>query len=41
MNWFRFKGENVKAAVTNTNGKLDYKTLKEIQPDHWYKACAE
>ncbi len=31
-------GENVKAAVTNPSGKLDYKTLKEIQPHHWYKA---
>lgn len=31
-------GENVKAAVTNPDGKLNYKTLKEIQPHHWYKA---
>ena len=31
-------GENVKAAVTNSNGTLDYRTLKEIQPYHWYKA---
>ncbi len=31
-------GENVKAAVTNPSGKLEYKTLKEIQPYHWYKA---
>ncbi|MBD8025061.1 cytidine deaminase [Ureibacillus sp. Re31] len=31
-------GENVKAAVTNPNGKLEYKLLKEIQPYHWYKA---
>lgn len=31
-------GESVKAAVTNQNGKLEYKTLKEIQPYHWYKA---
>ncbi|GAA0459633.1 cytidine deaminase [Alkalibacillus silvisoli] len=34
-------GENVKAAVTNPDGKLDYKTLKEIQPYHWYKAYKE
>lgn len=33
-----FWGENVKAAVTNPGGKLDYKPLKEIQPHHWYKA---
>lgn len=31
-------GDNVKAAVTNKEGRLDYKTLKEIQPYHWYKA---
>ncbi|MBS2967970.1 cytidine deaminase [Metabacillus sp. KIGAM252] len=31
-------GENVKAAVTNANGKLEYKSLKEIQPYHWHKA---
>jgi len=31
-------GENVKAAVTNPDGKLEYKMLKEIQPYHWYKA---
>jgi cytidine deaminase len=31
-------GENVKAAITNPNGKLEYKMLKEIQPYHWYKA---
>ncbi|MFS1519554.1 cytidine deaminase [Bacillus sp. SCS-151] len=30
-------GENVKAAITNPNGKLEYKMLKEIQPYHWYK----
>ncbi|MDQ0350344.1 cytidine deaminase [Alkalibacillus filiformis] len=34
-------GENVKAAVTNPDGKLLYKTLKEIQPYHWYKAYKE
>ncbi|GAA0449673.1 cytidine deaminase [Alkalibacillus silvisoli] len=34
-------GENVKAAVTNPNSKLVYKTLKEIQPHHWYKAYKE
>ncbi|WP_191556565.1 cytidine deaminase [Metabacillus idriensis] len=34
-------GENVKAAVTNSSGNLDYKTLKEIQPHHWYKAYKE
>ncbi len=31
-------GDQVKAAVTNSNGKLEYKMLKEIQPYHWYKA---
>ncbi|GAF17225.1 blasticidin S deaminase [Bacillus sp. JCM 19046] len=31
-------GEDVKAAVTNTANKLDFKSLKEIQPYHWYKA---
>ena len=31
-------GENVKAAITNPNGELIFKTLKEIQPYHWYKA---
>ncbi|WP_062354688.1 cytidine deaminase [Bacillus kwashiorkori] len=31
-------GENVKAAVTNQDGRLEYKTLKEIQPYHWHKA---
>lgn len=30
-------GENVKAAVTNSDGSLIFKTLKEIQPYHWYK----
>jgi cytidine deaminase len=34
-------GENVKAAVTNSNGNLEYKPLKEIQPHHWYKAYEE
>ncbi|MED1603562.1 cytidine deaminase [Alkalihalophilus marmarensis] len=34
-------GDNVKAAVTNRTGELDYKTLKEIQPHHWYKAYQE
>lgn len=31
-------GENVKAAITNANGELVFKSLKEIQPYHWYKA---
>ncbi|MBG9982018.1 cytidine deaminase [Aerococcaceae bacterium DSM 111020] len=31
-------GENVKAAVTNEGGNLEYRELKEIQPYHWYKA---
>lgn len=31
-------GENVKAAVTNLNREFKFKTLKEIQPYHWYKA---
>ena len=30
-------GENVKAAVSNSNNKLEYKTLREIQPYHWYR----
>lgn len=34
-------GGNVKAAVTDASGKLDYKTLREIQPYHWYKAYEE
>jgi cytidine deaminase len=29
--------EDVKAAVINPNGELEYKMLKEIQPYHWYK----
>lgn len=31
-------GEDVKAAVSTINGKLDFKKLKEIQPYHWSKA---
>lgn len=31
-------GENVKAAITNADGELVFKSLKEIQPYHWYKA---
>lgn len=31
-------GEDVKAAVTNENNALIFKTLKELQPYHWYKA---
>ncbi|MFS0752642.1 cytidine deaminase [Oceanobacillus sp. 1P07AA] len=31
-------GENVKVAITNLGEKLEFKTLKEIQPYHWYKA---
>ncbi|WP_080875249.1 cytidine deaminase [Oceanobacillus timonensis] len=31
-------GEEVKAAVTNANNELIFKTLKELQPHHWYKA---
>ena len=31
-------GENVKAAITNADGELIFKSLKEIQPYHWYKA---
>lgn len=34
-------GEDVKAAVSSENGKLEYKTLKEIQPYHWTKAYAD
>jgi len=31
-------GENVKAAITNPYGELLFKSLKEIQPYHWYRA---
>ncbi|MGP4063482.1 cytidine deaminase [Oceanobacillus sp. M65] len=31
-------GEDVEAAVTTPSGELQFKTLKEIQPYHWYKA---
>ncbi|CDO04736.1 cytidine deaminase [Oceanobacillus picturae] len=31
-------GEDVKAAVTNHSNEIQFKTLKEIQPYHWYKA---
>ncbi|SFC87149.1 cytidine deaminase [Bacillus sp. OV322] len=31
-------GPNLKAAITNSGEKLEYKTLKEIQPFHWSKA---
>lgn len=31
-------GEDVKAAVTNLDNELVFKTLKELQPFHWYKA---
>ncbi|AZP03197.1 cytidine deaminase [Jeotgalibaca ciconiae] len=31
-------GENVKAAVTNSNNNLEFKALKELQPYHWYNA---
>ncbi|WP_071458868.1 cytidine deaminase [Bacillus massilinigeriensis] len=34
-------GSGVKAAVTNQDGKLVYKTLKEIQPYHWYRAYTD
>lgn len=34
-------GEDVKAAVTDASGRLDYKTLQEIQPYHWHKAYEE
>lgn len=33
-----FWGENVNAAVTSSSDTLVYKTLKEIQPYHWYQA---
>lgn len=33
-----FWGENVKAAITNSDDSLVFKALKEIQPYHWYKA---
>lgn len=36
-----FWGANVKAAITNTSGTLEYKTLEEIQPYHWFKAYEE
>lgn len=31
-------GGDVKAAITNSDKKLEFKTLNEIQPYHWYKA---
>ena len=31
-------GEDVKAAISPTDDELVYKTLKEIQLYHWYKA---
>lgn len=31
-------GEDVKAAVTNPDNELEFKTLKELQPYHWHKA---
>ncbi len=31
-------GANVKAAVYTEDGALNFKTLKEIQPYHWYEA---
>jgi cytidine deaminase len=31
-------GPKVKAAVTNDQGLLEFKTLEEIQPYHWYQA---
>lgn len=31
-------GDDVKAAVANSTGELEFKTLKEIQPYHWYNA---
>ena len=31
-------GENVKAAVTNSNNNLEFKALKELEPYHWYNA---
>ncbi len=34
-------GEDVKAAVTNIDNELQFKTLKELQPYHWYKAYEE
>ncbi|WP_377887481.1 cytidine deaminase [Alkalihalobacillus sp. R86527] len=34
-------GSDVKTAVYNSEGRLDYKTLKEIQPYHWYEAYDE
>ncbi len=33
-------GEDVKAAVFTEDGILNFKTLKEIQPYHWYRAYA-
>jgi cytidine deaminase len=31
-------GPMVKAAVTSSEGSLEFKTLEEIQPFHWFKA---
>ncbi|MFD2043128.1 cytidine deaminase [Ornithinibacillus salinisoli] len=36
-----FWGPDVKAAITAPKGELDFKTLEEIQPYHWYKAYEE
>jgi len=30
-------GSQVRAAITNENGKIEIKTLEELQPFHWYK----
>ena len=34
-------GSNVKAAVTNDENILVYKTLKELQPYHWLTAYSD
>ncbi|MBW3111724.1 cytidine deaminase [Bacillus sp. MCCB 382] len=31
-------GENVKVGIYHPKGDLQFKTLKEVQPYHWYKA---
>lgn len=38
---FRYWGTDLKAAVTNPNGDLVFKTLKELQPFHWLGAYEE
>lgn len=34
-------GEDVQAAITTSENSLVYKTLKELQPHHWFNAFKE